>query len=79
LRRPFEVFRQVAEQGGAFFGQHAGQPMSQAHQNGIASTLGLELALPEGVPGKHGRGAVGEFVRECFRDPPSLHFGAARG
>jgi hypothetical protein len=27
----FEAFRQVAEQGGAFFGQNAGQPMAHEH------------------------------------------------
>ena len=64
----FETFRQVAEKGGAFPGQNAGQPMSHAGQDGIASALALELALPEGMPGKHGLGAVGEFVRERFGD-----------
>ena len=42
--------------------------MSHAGQDGIASMHGLEFALPEGMPGKHGLGAVGEFVRERFRD-----------
>jgi len=61
----FETFRQVTEQGGAFFGQHAGPPTSHAGQDGIASVLALELRclqrskLPEGMPGKHGpHGAV---------------------
>jgi len=39
----FETFRQVTEQGGAFPGQHAGQPMSHAGQDGVASALALEL------------------------------------
>ena len=64
----FETFRQVAEKGGAFFGQDTGQPMSHAGQDGIASALALEFAPPKGMPGKHGLGAVGEFVRERFRD-----------
>jgi hypothetical protein len=42
--------------------------MSHAGQDGIASALALELALPEGMPGKHGLGAAGEFVRERFPD-----------
>ena len=64
----FEAFRQLAEQGGLLFGQNAGQPMSHAGQDGIASARGLKLTLPEGMMGKHGLGAVGEFVRERFRD-----------
>jgi len=40
------AFRQVAEQGGAFPGQHAGQPMSHAGQDEFALTLALELSLP---------------------------------
>jgi len=40
----FETFRQLAEQGGAFLGQHARQPMSHAHQDGITSALALEFA-----------------------------------
>ena len=42
--------------------------MSHAGQDGIATALALELALPEGMPGKHSLGAVGEFVRVSFRD-----------
>jgi hypothetical protein len=40
----FETFRQVTEKGGLFLGQHARQPMSHAHQDGIASALALEFA-----------------------------------
>ena len=41
-----EAFRQITEKGGLLFGQHARQPMSHAHQDGIASPQGLEFALP---------------------------------
>jgi hypothetical protein len=64
----FEAFRQIAEQGGAFPGQHPGQPMSHAGQDGLASARGLKLTCPEGMMSKHGLGAAGEFVRERFRD-----------
>jgi hypothetical protein len=39
-----ETFRQVAEQGGAFLGQHAGQPMAHEHQDEFAI---LKLAPPK--------------------------------
>ena len=45
----FEIFRLVTEKGGVFFGQHAGQPVSHAGQDGIASPRALEFALPEGM------------------------------
>ena len=64
----FETFRQGAEQGRSFPGQDPGQPMSHAHQDVFASARGLVFALPEGLMGKHGLGAAGEFVRERFRD-----------
>jgi hypothetical protein len=56
----FETFRQVTEKGGAFPGQHAGQPMSHEHQDEFALTLALKLSVPvtwrsftcpEGMPG----------------------------
>src|SRR5450759_4577745 len=69
----FETLRQVTKQGGAFPGQHAGQPMSHEHQDEFALALALKLCClrrstspatwrsftwPEGMPGKHGLGAV---------------------
>jgi hypothetical protein len=63
-----KTFRQVAEKGRPFPGQHAGQPMSHDHQDGGASVLAFEPALPGGLMGKDHIGAVGEFVRERFRD-----------
>ena len=62
----FEALRQGAEQGGAFFGQHAGQPMSHAGQDEFASARGFEPPLPRGMMGKHGLGAAGEFVRQSL-------------
>src|SRR5260370_24690082 len=64
----FETFRQVAEEGGPFPGQNSRQPMSHAHQNGVATGPALESALPNGMMRKHDLGAVGEFVRVSFRD-----------
>jgi hypothetical protein len=40
----FETSRQVTEKGGLFPDQHARQPMSHAHQDGITSALALEFA-----------------------------------
>jgi hypothetical protein len=68
LTTNLETFRQGAEQGGTFPGQHASQPVSHASQDGLASARGFEPPLPRGVMGKHGLGAAGEFVCECFRD-----------
>jgi hypothetical protein len=62
----FEAFRQLAEQGGTFFGQNTGQPMAHEHQNEFASTRGFEPPLQRGVMGKHGFGAVGELVRQSL-------------
>jgi len=74
----FETFRQGAEQGGSFPGQDPGQPMSHAHQDKLALPPVLKLlsrpgtwrsfTCPEGLMGKHGLGAAGEFIRERFRD-----------
>ena len=64
----FEAFRQVAEQGGTFFGQNPSQPMAHEHQDGSSSRGAFELPLHKGMMGKHGLGAMGEFVRERFRD-----------
>jgi hypothetical protein len=61
-----ETFRQVAEKGGAFFGQNAGQPMSHAGQDEFASARGFEPPLHKWMPNKHSLGAVGEFVRQSL-------------
>lgn len=78
----FETFRQVTEKGEAFFGQHAGQPMSRGRQDSLSRRSlggGGELSLPatwrsftwpEGMPCKHGLGAVVTIIslriESCF-------------
>jgi len=63
-RADFETFRQVAEQRGLLFGQHAGQPMPHATQQMFAPGRALKLPLPEGMIGKDHLRALREFVRQ---------------
>jgi len=65
-RADFVTVRQVAEQRGMFFGQHAGQPMPHARQQMFAPGRALKLPLPEGLIGKDQLRALREFCRVVF-------------
>ena len=65
-RADFETVRQITEQRGLLFGQHAGQPMPHARQQMFAPVRALKLPLPEGMIGKDHLRALREFCRIVF-------------
>ena len=71
-RADFVTVRQVAEQRGLLFGQHAGQPMPHARQQMFAPGRALKLPLPEGMIGKDHLRALREFVRQPLAHQISL-------
>ena len=59
----FETFGELAEAGGVFPGQHAGQPMPHACQQMFAALLALEFPLPEWMRGEDRLGTAGKLRR----------------